>query len=397
MATSHKLLFRWRGLATDGLPRCGWAMAHATEDLSQRLATDGITLLKARRQRMAYFKTAAAYHFLNQLASLLNVGVPILDALQLIAQDKTSRQLEAVFCGIIENLESGLALSASLTPFLRRSDDIIVRVLALGERSGKFNEVLARLLEQRKKSVRAHAQLKRAAAYPVMLALISLIVVLLMMIWVVPEFNSIYADFGATLPAYTLAIIGLSEFVVANGLSLALWSAAVVGVLMTLQHKSPRLQYLLARAQLRLPLTGWFLKTKLYCQFAADINLIYHAGMPLGEALAWLASTSTQLRYRAALEYICDNVSRGLSLNESLAGTHFFPHFIVQTVRIGENSGSLQQAFERIENFYAEALENATEKMIKLFEPLLVAVLSLIVGALVIAMYLPMFNLGFAL
>ena len=127
------------------------------------------------------------------------------------------------------------------------------------------------------------------------------------------------------------------------------------------------------------------------------MNLVYHAGMPLGEALNWLSSTSGHLHYRAVLEHVCSSVRHGTSLHKALTAARFFPPLVIQTVRVGENSGSLEQAFERIENFYDEALENTTDKLVKLFEPLLITILSLIIGALVVAIYLPMFNLGFAL
>ena len=395
---AHKHLFGWRGLAADGLPCSGWATARNLEDLSQRLADDGVTLLKARPRRLAVrFNTQAAYRFLEQISSLLSAGVPILEALNLIKQDKSSRRLDAIISGVLENVESGLPLSESLASFIKRGDRIILQALMLGERSGKFDEVLVRLLEQRKKSVRARSQLTRAAVYPAVLVFISTAVVVLMMVWAVPEFSAIYADFGAALPAYTLAIVSLSEFIVANGLSATAWFTATMGALFAVQRASPPLRRVLAQAQLHLPIAGRLLRIRFYRRFATDMNLIYRAGMPLGEALSWLPSTSEHPRYRDALEHVCENVSRGLSLNEALAATRFFPSFIVQTIRVGENSGSLEQAFARIERFYDDALENTADKLVKLFEPLLIAVLSLIVGALVVAMYLPMFNLGFVL
>lgn len=395
---ARRRLFDWRGLAADGLPRSGRTTAHDLEELSQRLADDGVTLLKARPRRAPMrFTAPTAYRFLEQLSSLLTAGVPILEALNLIRQDETSRRLDAIFCGVLENVESGLPLSESLAPFIKRGDRIILQALALGERSGKFDEVLTRLLVQRKKAVRARSQLTRAAVYPAVLTFISTAVVILMMVWAVPEFSAIYADFGAALPAYTLAVVSLSDFIIANGLSATAWFAAAAGVLFAAQRASPPLRRTLAQVQLHLPVAGRLLRIRFYRRFATDVNLVYRAGMPLGEALSWLLSTSEHPRYRDALERVCESVSRGSSLNEALAAARFFPPFIIQTVRVGENSGSLEQAFERIEGFYDDALENATDKLVKLFEPLLIALLSLIIGALVVAMYLPMFNLGFVL
>ena len=394
---SQKLLFYWRGITADGLPDSGWSMAYKHEDLSQHLATNGITLIKARKQSSSFFKTVVAYHFLEQLASLLNAGMPILEALELVKQDKNSRQLQAIFCGIIENVKSGLPLSESIKPFLKHKDHIILRAMALGERSGKFDEILARLMTQYKKTVRARSQLTRAAVYPAVLLIVSVAVILIMMVWAVPEFKSIYADFGAQLPVYTLAVITFSEFIIAKGFIAVVWCVFIVGIFIALQHASPRFKRALARIQLHIPIAGHLLHIRLYRQFAADMNLIYRAGMPLGEALNWLASTSPNLHYCTILKNICGNINNGSSLNKALDRSKFFSPFIVQTIRIGENSGSLEQAFERVELFYDEAIENTTDKLVKLFEPLLVAILSLIVGSLLIAMYLPIFNLGFVL
>ena len=243
-------LFRWRGIANDGLPRTGWSTARDTEDLSQNLSNDGVTLLAARKQYRARFNAASAYRFLEQLSSLLTAGLPILDALELVGQDKTVRGFEAIVCGIIGNIKSGLALSESIASFLRHRNRIIVQALMLGERSSKFNEVLIRLLTQRKKAVRIRAQLTRAAVYPAVLITISISVVLMMAIWVVPEFNEIYADFGATLPAYTLSVIAFSELVIERGPTATVWLAAAIGGLFVLLRTNTPLMRLFARAQL---------------------------------------------------------------------------------------------------------------------------------------------------
>ena len=396
-ADTHRPLFHWRGIAKDGLPRAGWSTARDPDELSRSLGDDGVTMLAARRCRRARLSTVSAYRFLEQLSSLLGAGVPILDALELIRQDKAVRGFEAIVCGVIESVKSGLALSESLAPFLEHGDRIITQALMLGERSGKFDEVLIRLLAQRKKTVRTRAQLARAAIYPATLMVVSAAVILLMMIWVIPEFNDIYADFGAALPAYTLAVIAFSELVIERGPVTAAWLAAAGGGLFALQRANESLRRLLARVQLRLPLAGWLVRIRLYRQFAADMSLIYGAGMPFSEALNWLPSTTTHPHYRTVLERVCMSVRHGTRLHEALEEARFFSPLIVQTVRVGENSGSLERAFERIEHFYDEAIEITADRLVRLFEPLLVSVLSLVVGALVIAMYLPMFNLGFAL
>ena len=375
----------------------GWSVAHDSKNLTRQLAFDGITLIKARKHSAPFFKRVDIYRFLEQISSLLSAGMPILDTLELMRQDKVSRRLEAIFSGIIESLKSGLPLSSSSAPFIKKSDGIILQAMILGEKSGKFDEVLNRLLSQQRKSARIRSQLAQAAVYPLALIITSTAVVVLMMIWAVPQFKSIYADFGAELPAYTLRVIAISEFLISDGAALGFWFLVIATGVITIQQTSPTCGRLLAHAQLRLPLIGHFLRLRFYRQFAADVNLVYRAGMPLGEALNWLPATSNHPRYRAVIKHVCENLSCGMSLNESLKSTDFFPPFVIQAIRVGENSGSLDRAFERIEQFYDNALTNTTEKLIKLFEPLLVITLASIIGLLLIAMYLPMFNLGFVL
>ena len=372
-------------------------MTHDRRNLARQLALDGITLIKARKHSIPLFGRADIYRFLEQISSLLNAGVPILDALELVRQDKISRRLEAIFSGIIENLKSGLPLSDSSAPFIRKSDAIVLQAMILGEKSGKLDEVLDRLLSQQRKSARIRSQLAQAVVYPLILTVTSTVVVVLMMVWAVPQFKSIYADFGTELPAYTLSVISISEFLVSDGVALSLWLLAITAGLAVVHQTSPACRRLLAHAQLRLPLIGRFLRIRFYRQFAADVNLVYRAGMPLGEALSWLPSTSDHPGYRAVIRHVCENLSDGMSLNESLKSTDFFPPFVIQAIRVGENSGSLDRAFERIERFYDDALTNTAEKLIKLFEPLLIITLASIIGFLLVAMYLPMFNLGFVL
>lgn len=377
--------------------RSGWSMNRSREDLVCQLATGGITLVDARTRLCPRFKTADAYRFLEQIATLLKAGMPILDALKLAKQDKTSRQTEAIFSGIIENLEAGSPLSDSTAPFIKSKDRVILQAMRLGEKSGKFDEVLERLLVQREKTVRVQSRLLQAATYPLVLAVISTAVVVIMMVWAVPQFKSIYADFGASLPTYTLKVIEISDFLAARGLVLTVWLALAACGLAILGQTSTLCRRILAQAQLHLPLVGHLLRIHFYRQFAADINLIYRSGMPLGEALSWLPETNSHPCYRAALKQVCESVSHGLKLNEALTGSGFFPPFVIHAVRVGESGGSLDEAFERIEHFYDEKLTNTTEKVVKLFEPLLVTILSLVIGSLLIAMYMPMFNLGFTL
>lgn len=390
-------LFHWRGIDADDLMCSGWAISCDHEDLGRHLADSGITLTRARKRPCPSFRTVDAYRFLEQITTLLKAGMPILDALELAKQDRSSRRLQAILSSITEHLKSGSPLSDSTAPFIKSKDRVILQAMILGEKSGRFDEVLERLLKQRKKTVQMQSKLLRAAIYPLVLTFISAAVVVLMMVWAVPQFKSIYADFGAGLPAYTLRLIAISEFLAAEGLALMGWTTAIVFGVVIPGRTSKMCRRTLAKAQLHLPLIGPLLRIRFYRQFAADINLIYRSGMPLGEALNWLPQTNSHPCYRTALKQVCENVSYGLSLNESLANSGFFPPFVIHAVRIGENSGSLDQAFERIENFYDAKLASAADKIVKLFEPLLVTVLSLIVGSLLIAMYLPMFNLGFVL
>ena len=392
-----KLLFRWHGIATDGTALSGWSVKRDHEELDHYLACDGITLIKASKRSLPKFRTAQAYRFLEQISSLLNAGIPILDALDLARPDKISRNSEAIFSGIIENLKSGLPLSSSIAPFMKNNDDIILQAITLGEKSGRFNEILDRLLLQRKKSMRVKSQLARAAIYPLVLIVVSTLVIVLMMVWAIPQFGAIYADFGAELPTYTLTVIAASEFLVTDGIALASWLSLIITCVLVMQRISPVCKKFLAYLQLHLPLIGYLLRIRFYRQFAADVNLIYRAGMPLGEALNWLPSTSSHPFYREVLKHVCENLGGGLSLNASLKSSGFFPPFFIQTIRVGENSGSLERAFERVEQFYDDALTNTTDKFTKLFEPLLVTILALIVGSLLVAMYLPIFNLGFVL
>ena len=391
-------LYHWQGISKDGVRVRGQCAAENIDALSKRLADKQIILSSARRGgRMRPLSSQQAYFLLEQILTFLRSGLPLLKALEIIRHGEKNPRAAAALDAIIQRIKSGRSLSHSLASQLAENKKIAVAVLSFGERNGRLTETIERFLIQEKKQQQIRSQLAQAAIYPSFLGGVSVAVMLLLTVFVIPEFKRTYEEMGVTLSIYTRITTGFADVILEHGLVFLTTAASVVTAIALLKRISPRVKWLLAAMQMRLPVIGILMQSYFCRHFAANVGMAYQSAMPLSEALAWLPKTASHVGYCAALKQIHDEINRGTSLYQAVAGSDFFPSLFVQLIQTGEHSGALGNMLEKIEHHYDGHLEHCTKRLIKILEPAMILAVAACAGWIVITMYLPIFNIGFTL
>ena len=236
--------------------------------------------------------------------------------------------------------------------------------------------------------------IKKALFYPAAIMIMAFIVTAILMIFVIPQFSTLFADFGADLPAMTQMVVNMSDFFVANwyfifgGLGLGGWMLA------QLHRRSQAFRFFIQRMSLKAPVYGDILVKATIARFARTLGTMFAAGVPLVEAMDSVAGAAGNIVYATAIYKMRDEIATGTQLQVSMRDTNLFPNMVVQMVAIGEESGSIDHMLAKVADFYEEEVDNAVDAMSSLMEPLIMAVLGVLIGGMVIAMYLPIFKMG---
>jgi len=269
-----------------------------------------------------------------------------------------------------------------------------VNLTEAGEQAGALESLLDKIATYKEKTEAIKKKVKKALFYPAAVLAVALIVTTILLIFVIPQFESLFKGFGADLPAFTQAVIDLSRFVQKFGVLIALIVGAGVYVFIYFKKRSRKMREFLDRAMLHFPIIGPILNKAAIARFARTLSTMFSAGVPLVEALESVAGATGNIVYEDAVMKMRDEVATGQRLQRSMENTGLFPNMVVQMIAVGEESGSLDTMSGKVASFYEEDVDNAVDSMSSLLEPLIMAILGVLVGSLVIAMYLPIFKLG---
>ncbi len=397
MTAPQKKWFRWRGLSPGGETISGRRAARDKGELEQYLAAQGVILVKADGGRAARrLGGRDVTVLLQQLAALLRASLPVTDVFDLLrwqAKPRLRRTLTLVW----QDIEAGCGLAQSLAPHLHPRHRFIVHILQTGENSGRLAPLAAELAAQRERHEKIHKKLKRAIAYPATVLTASIAVVTVLLLTVIPQFESFYAGFGGELPNYTRLTLRLFSNLSEYGARFVALLGALIAGLLLLHRNTHWFRRMLGRLALKLPLAGGIRKAYWCRLFATVVGPAYGAGVPLATAIEWLSDSSPDVVFREILEGISARLEEGAGFSEAIRRAAFFDRFFEQVVRIGENSGRLDESFKQIAGYYDEQIATRADRVIQLTEPCLILLIAGIVGWIVATMYLPIFNLGFAL
>ena len=395
-------LYAWEGINRKGRRVSGQTTGHNLALIKAQLRQQGISPGRVRKKLpglpsfSASIKPADIALFTRQLATLLKAGIPLLQAFDIISKGFDNRSMQLLVMGLKQEIGAGNNLAVALRKQPRYFDDLYCNLIAAGEQAGALETLLERVAIHLEKSEQLKARIKKAMTYPLAVLIVASLVSSLLLIHVVPQFQNLFAGVDGKLPGFTLYVIALSEFMQQAWWMLALGLVAGYAGLRQAYGASPGFRHWLDAGLLKTPLAGTLLKKSAVARYARTLSTTFAAGVPLVQALDSVAGAAGNGLFKQAIEHMRHDVSTGMQLNQSMASSGLFPGMAIQMTAIGEESGTLDSMLEKVASHYEADVDNLVDNLTSLMEPLIMVVLGGIVGALVIAMYLPVFQLGTA-
>lgn len=332
--------------------------------------------------------------FTRQMATLLLAGIPLVQTLDLIARGQNQVKFQKIIRDIKFNIEKGRSVHEALQKYPRYFNNLFCSLINVAEHSGTLDQMFDRLATYREKTEMLLSKIKKALYYPLGIAVLATGITVFLLIFVVPQFQNIFANFGASLPTLTRIVINLSKLLLNNGWLLFCGLSFSITSLILLHRRSKKFNLWLDYLVLQLPCFSNIIKTAIVARFARTLAIMISAGIPLLAALQHAKGSMNNQIYMAALVDVRERIIRGQTLFFSLQQTKLFPNILLQMVRVGEESGTLEKMLLKTAEVFERDVDNAVDGLSSLLEPIVMAVLGCLIGGLVIAMYLPIFQLG---
>lgn len=395
-------IYAWEGVNRKGRKVSGETSGHNPALIKALLRQQGINPGRVRKKsadwpRLApLVKPADIALFTRQLATLLKAGIALLQALDIIADGFENRPMRALVQSLKQDIAAGSSLAIALQKQPRYFDELYCNLIAAGEQAGALEALLERVATHLEKSEQLKARIKKALTYPMTVLAVATLVSAILLIHVVPQFQGLFAGVGAQLPGFTLGVISLSEFMQHNWWVLILAAGTGFAGLRKAYRSSTGFRHWLDARLLKAPVAGTLLKKSAVARYARTLSTTFAAGVPLVQALDSVAGATGNGLFKQAINRMRHDVSTGTQLNESMAVSGLFPGMATQMTAIGEESGTLDTMLEKVASHYEADVNHLVDNLTSLMEPLIMVVLGGIVGALVLAMYLPIFQLGTA-
>jgi type IV pilus assembly protein PilC len=391
--------FTWEGMDRKGTRVKGRSLAPDEAALRADLRRQGIAPSRIRKQSNA-LKAGGRVRpediavFSRQLATMLAAGIPLVQAFEIVGNGHDKPAMQKLILDIKADVEGGTSLHESLARHPLYFDDLYVNLVEAGEQAGALENLLDKIATYKEKTEALKKKVKKALFYPAAVLVVAIVVTMILLIFVIPQFESLFKGFGADLPAFTQMVINLSRFVQDQGVFIAMVIAGAIWAFIYFKKRSKAMRIFLDRAALKLPIIGPILNKAAIARYARTLSTMFAAGVPLVEALDSVAGATGNIVYEQAVEKMRDEVATGQRLQRAMENTGLFPNMVIQMIAVGEESGSLDEMSSKVASFYEAEVDNAVDAMSSLLEPLIMAILGVLVGGLVIAMYLPIFKLG---
>ncbi|MHB9800979.1 type II secretion system F family protein [Pseudomonas sp. MT3] len=393
-------VFTWEGTDRKGGKVKGELSGINTALVKAQLRKQGINPIKVRKKGISLLGKGKAIKpmdialFTRQMATMMGSGVPLLQSFDIIGEGFDNPNMRTLVDEVKQEVASGNSLANSLRKKPQYFDDLYCNLVDAGEQSGALETLLDRVATYKEKTESLKAKIKKAMTYPIAVVIVALIVSSILLIKVVPQFQTVFANFGAELPAFTQMVINLSELLQKWWFVFLIALFAIAFALREFHRRSEKFRDSVDRGVLKLPIVGDILYKSAVARYSRTLSTTFAAGVPLVEALDSVSGATGNVVFRNAVNKIKQDVSSGTQLNFSMRTTGVFPSMAIQMAAIGEESGSLDAMLDKVANYYEEEVDNAVDNLTTLMEPMIMAVLGVLVGGLIIAMYLPIFQLG---
>jgi type IV pilus assembly protein PilC len=399
LASAQQLPFVWEGTDKKGKRVKGKMLAVSEAAVKADLRRQGVLAKKVRKE-VQLFKSGKKITsedialFARQLATMLQAGIPMVQCFDIIGNGHDKPSMQKLVLAIKADVEAGTSLHEALAKHPLYFDDLFVNLVEAGEHAGALETLLDKVATYKEKTEALKKKIKKALFYPAAVLAVAVIVTIILLVFVIPQFESLFKGFGADLPAFTQMVINLSKFVQSQGWWMAVLAGAGGYAFFYFKKRSRPMRRGIDRVMLKAPVIGPIMVKASIARYARTLSTMFAAGVPLVEALTSVAGATGNIVYEEATLRIRDEVSTGQRLQRSMETTGLFPNMVIQMIAVGEESGSLDSMASKVADFYEADVDAAVDAMSSLLEPLIMAILGVLVGGLVIAMYLPIFKLG---
>jgi type IV pilus assembly protein PilC len=401
LAPVQQFPFVWEGTDKKGKRIKGKMLATSEAEVKADLRRQGVVARKIRKETQL-FKSGKKVNaedialFARQLATMLQAGIPMVQAFDIVGNGHDKPSMQKLILAIKADIEAGTTLHEALAKHPLYFDDLFVNLVEAGEHAGALETLLDKVATYKEKTEALKKKIKKALFYPAAVLAVAVIVTVILLVFVIPQFESLFQGFGADLPAFTALVIRMSKGLQEHGWLLALIVGGAAYTFVYFKKRSRAMRRTLDRMLLKTPVIGPIMVKAAIARYARTLSTMFAAGVPLVEALTSVAGATGNIVYEEATLRIRDEVATGQRLQRSMEDTDLFPNMVIQMIAVGEESGSLDSMAGKVADFYEADVDAAVDAMSSLLEPLIMAILGVLVGGLVIAMYLPIFKLGAA-
>ena len=403
IATTKELdVFQWQGVNRKGKKVSGELSAASMLELKSQLRKQGVTPGRVKKKPKPLFglggdkKIVAADIAVvtRQIATMLGAGVPLVQSIEMIGKGHNNGNMQKLLGDISIKLQSGIPLSECLREHPKYFDSLYCDLVQSGEQSGALETIYDRIATYKEKAEALKAKIKKAMTYPIAVLVVAAVVTSILLIFVVPVFKEIFDSFGAELPSFTLLVLAISDFMQAY------WYIGLAGVFLSLflfkkaHLKSQKFRDSVDKKVLKMPVVGDILEKAAVARYARTLSTTFAAGVPLPDALESAAGASGNAVFRDAILEIRSEVTSGMQMNLAMRNCAIFPDMVIQMVAIGEESGAVDDMLAKVATVYEQQVDDAVDNLTALLEPMIMAVLGVVIGGLIVAMYLPIFQIG---
>ena len=400
MATAQLQTYIYKGKGKDGKAVKGEVSGNNPALIKAQLRKQGIIAQSVRKKPKPLFaskkpvKPADIAVFTRQMATMMKAGVPLVQSFEIVEEGADNPTLKELITSLHDDVSAGNSFASALKKHPKYFDDLFCSLVDAGEQAGALDTLLDRIATYKEKTEALKAKIKKALTYPAAVVVVAIIVTGILLVKVVPVFAETFQGFGADLPAFTQLVLSFSDFA-------QKWWLVILGALVAAGYlfreartRSEKFSDSIDRMTLKLPAVGDIVNNAVVARYARTLSTTFSAGVPLVEALQSVAGAAGNSVYRDAIHKVRDDVTTGLTIHSSLKASGLFPVMLMQLTAIGEESGTLDEMMAKAADHYEEAVDNAVDNLTALLEPLIMSVLGVLVGGLLIAMYMPIFQLG---
>ncbi len=394
-------MFVWEGVDKHGKKVKGEMSGQNDALIKAQLRRQGVNPLKVKKKSKPLFgggggkiTTKDITVFSRQMATMMSSGVPLVQSFEIVGRGHENKAMQDLIMTIKADVEAGGSLNEALGKHPKYFNELFVNLVTAGEHAGILEDILHKLATYMEKTEALKSKIKGAMFYPIAVIVVAFIITCILMIFVIPQFQDLFSGFGADLPALTLFVIEMSKWFQANWYILIGGIVGTIVLIMQAMKRSVKFAHFVDRLLLKIPVLGDILDKSAIARFARTLSTMFAAGTPLVEAMTSVAGACGNIVYYEAVMKMRDEVATGTQMQAAMRDAGIFPNMVIQMVAIGEESGALDAMLGKVADWYEQEVDDAVESLTSLLEPLIMAVLGVLIGGLVVAMYLPIFKMG---